>query len=289
MLPLRVLLLRSPLLQALQLEEALFRADDGCWMIFNRVPVGQRAVVLGISGQAEQMLHVDNCKADGIEIIRRFSGGGTVFVDDTMPMVSLILKHSEMLMRISQFNPLPTIMPPLTVTMAPTGTTAIPSTAETTAAEDPFSSSFSLSPRAVMQWSAGWWLRSTLLRDFVLRENDYCIRQSSSSSPSLNEEDERKTLKFGGNAQSLGRDRFCHHTSVLWQTACAQAMERYLTIPNKQPQYRQKRKSVCCARARSFLCPPRLTTEQTLRLYNTACACIFIPQRSTPSAATIMA
>ncbi len=36
--------------------------------------------------------------------------------------------------------------------------------------------------------------------------------------------------KFGGNAQSITRQRFCHHTSFLW-TVDADALSRYLKMP----------------------------------------------------------
>ena len=46
-------------------------------------------------------------------------------------------------------------------------------------------------------------------------------------------------LKFGGNAQSISKDRFVHHTSFLWNYNTDNM--KYLTIPSKQPEYRLNR------------------------------------------------
>ena len=74
-----------PILQMLRMEEALFRADRRSWFITNRWDAGITvpeavAVVLGISGKPEVM--VDRQRAHGLPLIKRFSGGGTVVVDE---------------------------------------------------------------------------------------------------------------------------------------------------------------------------------------------------------------
>lgn len=58
---------------------------------------------------------------------------------------------------------------------------------------------------------------------FSLRENDYVIGD----------------LKVGGNAQSITRGRFVHHTSFLWDFD-AENM-KYLLMPSKRPDYRGDR------------------------------------------------
>ena len=47
------------------------------------------------------------------------------------------------------------------------------------------------------------------------------------------------TRKIGGNAQALSKDRFVHHTSFLW--SYDPDIMKYLTIPEKQPEYRANR------------------------------------------------
>lgn len=69
------------------------------------------------------------------------------------------------------------------------------------------------------------------MQKFSLREDDYVF-------------DDRK---FGGNAQSLSKGRWLHHTSFLWDFD-PKNME-YLTNPARQPKYRQQRSHL------EFLCP----------------------------------
>lgn len=59
---------------------------------------------------------------------------------------------------------------------------------------------------------------------FALRENDYVFGAK----------------KMGGNAQSIVKDGWLHHTSFLWDYDVSN-ME-YLTIPEKQPEYRSNRR-----------------------------------------------
>ncbi len=84
-------LLRFDLLsifEQLQVEEALLRTGSGNWCILNSgSPLS--AIVMGISGKAEE--HIEPHAQ--ISVIRRFSGGGTVVVDDQTCFFSLILDH----------------------------------------------------------------------------------------------------------------------------------------------------------------------------------------------------
>lgn len=59
--------------------------------------------------------------------------------------------------------------------------------------------------------------------EFRLRENDYVIGDR----------------KFGGNAQYIKKDRWLHHTSILWDYS-AEKM-RCLRHPKKAPMYRADR------------------------------------------------
>ncbi len=77
-----------PILKQLQWEEALLRADKHNWCILNHG--SPLAIVLGISGQAHQLIEQKKIKEAPIPIIRRFSGGGTVVIDPDTLFVSLI-------------------------------------------------------------------------------------------------------------------------------------------------------------------------------------------------------
>uniref|UniRef100_A0A7N0VGK3 BPL/LPL catalytic domain-containing protein n=1 Tax=Kalanchoe fedtschenkoi TaxID=63787 RepID=A0A7N0VGK3_KALFE len=85
-------------------------------------------------------------------------------------------------------------------------------------------------PRPIMSWSSLVYnevFQGT--RNFNLRENDYVFGN----------------LKFGGNAQSITKNRWVHHTSFLWDFE--EKNMSYLKHPAKAPDYRQ----VCII---SFLC-----------------------------------
>lgn len=99
---------------------------------------------------------------DGIAVIKRFSGGGTVIVDADTQFVSLI------------FN----------------------------AAATP---NVQLFPVPLMQWTGDLYGggEGSVFADvpgFRLRENDYVVGER----------------KVGGNAQSISKNRWLHHTSFLW-------------------------------------------------------------------------
>ena len=87
--PLKLLrLFRYPILKQLQLEEALLRAGDGNWCILNEGTAS--AIVMGISGVQEQLVNPERFALRPVPLIRRFSGGGTVFVDEGTFFVSFI-------------------------------------------------------------------------------------------------------------------------------------------------------------------------------------------------------
>ena len=90
-----------PVLRMLQLEEALFRADTRSWLVTNEwdaaaPAAAAAAVVLGISGKPERMLHVDAARRSGLPVIRRFSGGGTVVTDADTLFASFIVAEGAL-------------------------------------------------------------------------------------------------------------------------------------------------------------------------------------------------
>lgn len=84
-----------PILEQLQLEEALFRADSQNWCLINSgVPP---SIVMGISQKVNEVVDEKKHQAQPIPLIRRFSGGGTVVVDPKTVFISLILNHKAVL------------------------------------------------------------------------------------------------------------------------------------------------------------------------------------------------
>lgn len=81
-----------PILQQLQLEEALLRTDFGNWCILNQG--SPEAIVMGISGKVEELINQDVYIKNPVPIIKRFSGGGTVFVDHNTCFVTMICNHA---------------------------------------------------------------------------------------------------------------------------------------------------------------------------------------------------
>ena len=173
------------ILRQLRLEEKLLRSPGaGNWCLLND-GTPDRSVVLGISGKPHQLVDVRRALDDGVRVIKRFSGGGTVIVDRDTQFVTLVMNAA-----------------------------AVPDLA--------------LFPRQIMEWTGtlyggrphgvfadmpGW----------QLRENDYVIGDR----------------KVGGNAQSISKDRWLHHTSFLWDFR--EETMKYLTNPAKQPRYRANR------------------------------------------------
>ncbi len=95
--PIHVLRMRAPVLDQLRLEEALVRADCRNWCIINRMLKSHGpAVVLGISGQPDKLVHVENAAFDRVPMIKRFSGGGTVLVDHDIIFVTFICNETSL-------------------------------------------------------------------------------------------------------------------------------------------------------------------------------------------------
>lgn len=79
---------RVPILEQLKVEEALLRTDDRNWCILNEG--SPAAIVMGISGKKEEMVDLDQAYQNRIPIIKRFSGGGTVIVDENTLFITFI-------------------------------------------------------------------------------------------------------------------------------------------------------------------------------------------------------
>ncbi|KAK6249988.1 hypothetical protein SCA6_003993 [Theobroma cacao] len=87
-------------------------------------------------------------------------------------------------------------------------------------------------PRPIMSWSSLLYGKVFQgIGDFHLRENDYVFGNH----------------KFGGNAQSITKSRWIHHTSFLWDFEVRNMT--YLKLPKRAPEYRLARGHldfICC-------------------------------------------
>ncbi len=195
-----------PIYEQLQLEEALLRNDDQNWCIINEG--SPKAIVLGISGNPEHMIDLKYMSQKPVPLIRRFSGGGTVFVDENTHFVTFI-GNSEGL--------------------------KVPCT-----------------PLAVLEWTKKIYSATFKGIDFMIKENDYAIG----------------VKKFGGNAQYMRKNRWLHHSSLLWDYDLDNM--NYLLMPQKTPKYREKRthQEFLCS-LKSYLPNRKIITERLKKLLMT--------------------
>src|SRR5580700_9861928 len=74
--------------EQLILEEKLLRSNSGNWCLINEGSIP--AVVMGISGKKEELVDCSKAAENQVPLIRRFSGGGTVFVDEDTLFLTFI-------------------------------------------------------------------------------------------------------------------------------------------------------------------------------------------------------
>lgn len=217
------------IIEQLRLEEALLRTDQRNICLIHQK--ANPAIVMGVSTSPEEVLNVSEVKKNNIPVIKRFSGGGTVYIDENTLLITFIFQRELF--------------------------------------------KFPLFPKEIMEWSEQIYMPVFEGCTFSLRENDYTLGEK----------------KIGGNAQSLLKDRFLHHTSFLWNFD-PQKMN-CLLIPKKQPKYRQNRSH------ESFLSPlaPHFPSQEVFieRLknalsqqfcieplsYEEACKTLDLPHRKT--------
>lgn len=99
----RLLRLRNKtIVDQIRIEEALFRSNSGSWCILNKSPQPP-TIVMGISGKPEELLDTEEVKKDAINILRRFTGGGTVIIDSKTLFVSFIIDGNTELKEVKPY------------------------------------------------------------------------------------------------------------------------------------------------------------------------------------------
>ncbi|KAJ0100016.1 hypothetical protein Patl1_21892 [Pistacia atlantica] len=213
--------------------EKLLRTSSDNWCIIND-GADTPAIVMGISGKPSELLEVGSILRDQVPVIRRFTGGGTVVVDNGTVFVTLICNKD-----------------------------AVPGV-------QPY-------PRSIMYWSG--LLYNEVFRgtgDFQLRENGkrfyfilffYVYNVIEDFDSILLLDYVFGDRKFGGNAQSITKNRWIHHTSFLWDYKVGNMA--YLKQPARAPKYRLARdhtKFIC--RMKDYM-PRSVFIENTIESIET--------------------
>lgn len=181
------------ILRQLQLEEALLRNDNRSFVLLNRALPRERSVVLGTSGKAHEHVHVENARADGVRLIRRYTGGGTVYIDNGTFFVSFIMNGNSVPQVESFPRPIMHWSSKLYKEVATFRVLVL-----------------------ILTKLCKMFDKCSSAQQFRMQENDYCFGER----------------KFGGNAQSIAGKRWVHHTSFLWNCDLV-SMQRYLQMPAK--------------------------------------------------------
>lgn len=93
-IPLKIIQLEGiNIYDQLKYEEYLLRdtTDNICLINHGSQP----AIVMGISGKVDELIHIDQAKTLNIPIIKRYSGGGTVVVDQDTLFVTFIFNSKD--------------------------------------------------------------------------------------------------------------------------------------------------------------------------------------------------
>ena len=200
------------------------------------------AIVMGIGGKPHELLNIPMVKEEGCLVLKRFSGGGTVVLDHDSIWTTLIFRNSNAVAD----DPLPEAFPrPImewsadrifdnvfaelkakqmkqTEPIKNEKITMVSNTKSCGLSDDSGRLiTIPAEPFTIPAKSSNKEL--TIPPDFQLRENDYILGDR----------------KMGGNAQTIVKNGWLHHTSFLWDYEPENM--RYLTLPNKRPDYRKDR------------------------------------------------
>lgn len=237
------------MLERLSLEEALLRHDGRNWMIVGThepwpplfltqwalpsyvttEPNPDCLVVMGIGGKPDQLLNVEKVKEDQVLVCKRFSGGGTVVLDASSLWTTVIGRTQD----FAHVQPYPKDIMAWSAeeVFGPTFEHLTEMTVKNQSATrgqktlvlDTKSCSATENRGKLVELPRNSSATPMEIPKFSLRENDYVFGD----------------LKMGGNAQSIIKDGWLHHTSFLWDYE-PEKME-YLTLPSKRPDYRGDR------------------------------------------------
>jgi lipoate-protein ligase A len=199
-------------------------------------PNESAAIVMGIGGKVDQLLHTDQVRNDGVMTIKRFSGGGTVVMDHDAIWTTMIGRPQHFnnvpafprpLMEFTAHSVFAPLFEKLSAANEKQRSENVATGEQRTLVMDTKSCSATDNPGRVRTISSPATQRTVLEEKnarFALRENDYVLGER----------------KMGGNAQSITGKGWLHHTSFLWDYQDENMLD-YLKLPNKRPDYRKDR------------------------------------------------
>ncbi|ANQ07219.1 Uncharacterized protein PCOAH_00016840 [Plasmodium coatneyi] len=174
-------------------------------------PSDNKCVIFGISGKVSNFIKdVNYIGKNKIALIRRYTGGGTVYIRNNCLLFSLILP-----LKFAQERQL------------------YPSNVTEWVFNSFYHPVFN-SPCGEEEKEVEKEEEKKNSNRFYHHENDYVYHCYD------HVKDQMTMRKVGGNAQAFSKNYFVHHTSFLWSCDYDE-MERVIVNPSKQPQYRNKR------------------------------------------------
>ena len=233
--------------------------------IDNAQPNKSCVIIMGIGGKPQQLINIPTAKQDGVLILKRFSGGGTVVVDHSSLWTTFIGRNDTILVDSIEIKPFPREIMKWSANVI-FGRAFDSWNGEISMNDDEeeeTSSGGSSSNRRKKKKNGG---KQTLVfqgkscglsggfgeslilpddiddDDITTEEQEQQQQLSTQQLPSFQLKENDYVLgekKIGGNAQSIVSSGFLHHTSFLWDYDDDNM--NYLTLPNKQPEYRGNR------------------------------------------------
>nr|PVC53016.1 hypothetical protein MACL_00000376 [Theileria orientalis] len=265
------------ILRQLRFEEFLYRnatpiAHNCSFFLVNGSHI-DRSVVLGLSGNPSDFIkNFKFCKDRGIKLIKRFSGGGTVLIDENTVTSSFIATHSfapslmanqickwtfdNVYRTFSMFKAnFALVDGDFVVRMPNTGC----SHSLTSGLHTPHSLTINDSSDTSLDITNSI-NATTNYGNTAVTSDSTTINAVNSETTTINDDnsdtntsfdvksrhnklkdggDDHVYFKVGGNAQAFSKHSFVHHTCFVWEVS--PLIEKVLLIPRRMPKYRRNR------------------------------------------------
>uniref|UniRef100_A0A3B0MRG5 Lipoate protein ligase, putative n=1 Tax=Theileria annulata TaxID=5874 RepID=A0A3B0MRG5_THEAN len=180
------------------------------------------SIIFGLSGNIKDIKDINYCRKNRIELIRRFTGGGTVLIDNNIITSSIIATHSF----VPNLNP---------NNLNNWAFNFYKSTNLFNQYFNILNGDFTYNP---LNHNING--QDTNGQDTMSTKGVGTIGPSTVTEDTLTENVyENLEYKIGGNAQAYNKNSFVYHTSFIWEVS--PRIEEILSIPKKIPKYRNNR------------------------------------------------